>query len=304
MHLKHFALAPLILAAACARTTGAPAPAGAGAAAAAAPTAAATFRMEPYRNTVALRAVVGGVPGRFVFDTGAGSLHVTPAFAERMGCKPWGRLSGYTMMHTRLDSPRCDGTRIQVDGHALQTVTAGVLDVMSFYPEGAEPVDGLMGLDMFDGQTITLDFPKGELIVETPSSQQARIARATEVPATLTREMQGRTLAANIAVPTPRGAVMMELDSGNGGTILVARPYAEALGLDPDAEGEQQAHFDVAPGFPARGRAFTPDMLLDGNLGMPFLKDKVVTLDLAAGRVWLSMSGQPSIPGKPARRPG
>lgn len=288
MHPKHLALASLLLAAGCALITNAPAAAANEAPATAAPTAVATFRMEPYRSTVALRAVVGGVPGRFVFDTGAGSLHVTPAFAERMGCKQWGRLSGYTMMHTRLDSPRCDGTHIRIDGHALQTVTAGVLDVMSFYPDDAEAVDGLMGLDMFAGQAITLDFPRGELIVETPASLQARTARATEVPATLTREMQGRTLAVNIAVPTPDGAVMMELDSGNGGTILVAKPYAEALGLDPDAEGEQQANFDVAPGFPARGRAFTPDMLLDGNLGMPFLKDKVVTLDLAAGRVWLA----------------
>jgi hypothetical protein len=285
MHPKHLAFLPLLLVTACARPPAAPAaavPAGE------TPATATTFRMEPYRSTVALRGVVGGVPGRFVFDTGAGSLHVTPRFAQRMGCKPWGRLSGYTMMHMRLDSPRCDGTRIEIDGHALATVTAGVLDVMSFYPEGAEPVDGLMGLDMFAGRTITIDFPKGELVVETPASLRARLAGATEVPARLTREMQGRTLAVSIEVPTPSGGVMMELDSGNGGTILVAKPYAEALGLDPAVEGEQQARFDVAPGFPARGRAFTPDMLLEGNLGMPFLKDKAVTLDLAAGRAWLA----------------
>ncbi len=29
-------------------------------------------------------------------------------------------------------------------------------------------------------------------------------------------------------------------------------------------------------------------MILDGNLGMPFLKDKVITLDLAAGGLWIS----------------
>ena len=253
-----------------------------------APAPAARFRMEPYRNTVSLHAVVAGQPGHFIFDTGAGSLHVTPGFADRMKCKPWGQLSGYTMMRKQLDTPRCDGTRVEIDGHALQTVTAGVLDVMSFYPKDAKPMDGLMGLDVFEGQTITLDFTGGELVVESPASREARIAGATEVPARLTREMQGRTLAVNIEVPTPKGPVLMELDSGNGGTILVGKSYAEALGLDPKVEGEQQANFDVAPGFPARGRAFTPDMLLEGNLGMPFLKDKVVTLDLATGRVWLA----------------
>jgi hypothetical protein len=37
----------------------------------------------------------------------------------------------------------------------------------------------------------------------------------------------------------------------------------------------------------ARGRAFTPSMIIDGNLGMPFLHDKIVTLDLAQGRLWI-----------------
>jgi hypothetical protein len=32
----------------------------------------------------------------------------------------------------------------------------------------------------------------------------------------------------------------------------------------------------------------TSGITLDGNLGMPFLHDKVVTIDLAAGRMWIA----------------
>jgi hypothetical protein len=38
--------------------------------------------------------------------------------------------------------------------------------------------------------------------------------------------------------------------------------------------------------------AFTPDMIIDGNIGMPFLKKVVLTLDLRAGRVWIA---QPAV---------
>jgi hypothetical protein len=36
---------------------------------------------------------------------------------------------------------------------------------------------------------------------------------------------------------------------------------------------------------------------LDGNLGMPFLKNYIVTLDLEKGRLWLKPNPTPSPPG-------
>jgi len=59
------------------------------------------------------------------------------------------------------------------------------------------------------------------------------------------------------------------------------------LGLDPAAKGPQPVRIPVADGIVAEGLAFTPEMNIDGNLGMPFLKDWIVTLDLGAGRMWL-----------------
>ena len=48
----------------------------------------------------------------------------------------------------------------------------------------------------------------------------------------------------------------------------------------------------MAPGVHVEGMAFAPDkMILDGNLGMPFLRKWAVTVDLKNGRLWLAPTG-------------
>ncbi|TWI04895.1 hypothetical protein IP90_01037 [Luteimonas cucumeris] len=244
--------------------------------------------LEPYRKTVALRAQVGGHPGLFTFDTAGGITLISPDLARKIDCRPWGRLSGHRMMGNRLDMPRCDAVTLRLGSQDLRLPVIGVLDIAPLIAKDAAPVDGSIALDAFAGKTITIDFPAMRLIVESPESLRERIAGAESLPVRLSRELQGRALAASIGVPGSRGMTWMELDSGNGGTILVAQPYAKQFGLDPGEKGPQQVDFRVSTGLRAKGMAFTPDMILDGNLGMPFLRDKVVTLDLSAGRLWIS----------------
>lgn len=253
----------------------------------------AEFKLEPYRKTVALRGSIHGVPGRFTFDTAGGSTVVSPDYAKKIGCKPWGRTTGYQMMGNRLDLPRCDHLSITIGDKTLPLPLASVLDVTPLIAKDAEPVEGSIALDLFAGRTITIDFPGMRLWIESPDSARERIANAKQVPVLLSREVQGRALAVSIGVPTKHGPVYMELDSGNGGTILVSKPYAEYFGLDPNKEGPQEADFAVSPDFRAKGMAFTPDMILDGNIGMPFLRDKVVTFDLANGRAWIAQGAKP-----------
>jgi hypothetical protein len=233
------------------------------------------------------------VPGRFVFDTAGGMTMVSPGYAAKIGCKPWGRLTGHRMMGDRLDTPRCDELSLRVGGSTLPVKVAGVLDIAPLIAKDAEPLEGLVALDLFAGRTITIDFPGKRLWIESPNSARERVATMQEVPVMLSREMQGRALAVSIGVPTKQGPVYMELDSGNGGTILVSKAYAELFGLDPAKDGPQEADFAVSPGFRAKGMAFTPDMILDGNIGMPFLRDKVVTFDLADGRAWIMQGATP-----------
>ncbi|HJV23966.1 MAG TPA: retropepsin-like aspartic protease [Holophagaceae bacterium] len=257
--------------------------------------------LEPWRSTISLRATLGGQEGHFILDTAGGISILTPAFARKLGLTPWGRLSGHQMMGDRLDMPQVTDVPASVGGLDLARHTFGVFDIRSLYPKDAPPIDGSLALDLFDGHALTLDFPGRMLILEIPGSLGPRTARATELPVKLARELQGRALAASVGVPSPQGRVWMELDSGNGGTILIAKPYAALFGLDPAAEGPQPVSFDLAPGLKVSGRAFTPDMILDGNIGMPFLKDVVMTLDLARGRLWIAPGMRPA--GSPPTAP-
>lgn len=256
----------------------------------------AVLKLEPYRKSVAVRVVANGKPGLFTLDTAGGNTVVSPAYAAEAGCKPWGRMVGFQMTGNRLEMPRCDGFTFSVDGHVLRAPSAGVLDITSMLAKDAKPVDGSLALDAFDGQTISIDFAAGELVVETQASAKQRIAGARELPLRLVRE-GGVALAAMVEVPTPQGIVRFELDSGNGGTILVSKPYATLFGLDPEAQGPQRGSFEIASGIRAEGLMFTPDLTIDGNIGMPFLKDWLITLDLAEGRMWIQRSGATPPPG-------
>lgn len=257
----------------------------------------AVLRLEPYRRSVGVRVAAGGGTGLMAFDTAAGHTVVSPEFAAAGGCTPWGNLGGFTMTGTRLDMPRCDGFRFEADGLPLVAPVAGVMQAASLVAKDAAPIEGLLALDVFAGRTITLDFAGGHLYVESPGSAARRIAGARELPVRLSREVQGLALAVNVEVPTAQGAVRFELDSGNGGTLLVSKPYAALFGLDPAAEGPQSIRIPVADGIVAEGLGFTPAMNIDGNLGMPFLKDWIVTLDLAAGRMWLRRNDVAPPPG-------
>ena len=250
----------------------------------------ATLQLEPYRKTVALHATINGKQGFFVLDTAGGISMLSPQFAERVGCKPWGRLTGFQMMGHRLDAPRCDDMSVTIGSQHFTAPVMGVLDVAPLIAKDAEPIDGLIALNVFAGRTITIDFPARTLTIDAKPSR-----RAIEVPARLVREVQGAALAVSIAVPTKQGNVWMEVDSGNGGTILVSKPYAALFGLDTAKDGPQPVAFDIAKGVHVESKdAFAPDMIIDGNIGMPFLRNVAVTMDLAAGRVWLLVGSDPT----------
>jgi hypothetical protein len=251
----------------------------------------AVFPLTPYRKTVAIEASVGGVKGKFAFDTGAGLTVLDPAFAKRTGCRQRQRIVGFQMMGKRGEGPYCEDLPVLLGDGSWKTSagTVGMEDLDKLFGAKIEPIAGILGLDIFEGRTITIDFPAQRLIVESAASALERALPANELPARLTREMQGRTLSVSVALPTAEGKVWMELDSGNGGTLLISQPYAHLFGLDPKQDKPQKLSFTLPNGMKLESdMAFTPDMIIDGNIGMPFLKNVVLTLDLRAGRVWIA----------------
>ena len=257
----------------------------------------AVIKLEPWRSRWVMKAEIGGKERKFLLDTAGGLTLISPETAKAAGCELYGRVTGFNMFANRGDFPRCAGLPMKAGGIALMPHTLSVIDMGALNPKDAE-LDGLVALNLFDGRTVSFDFAAGVITIESEASRADRIAGMTPLPIKMSREVSGLALAVLAEVPTDKGPLLMELDSGNGGTILVSKAVANLVGMDPDIEGKQRADFTVVGDIRATSDdAFTPDLILEGNLGMPFLRNWILTLDLARGQAWL---GKPPVPPGPA----
>jgi hypothetical protein len=229
---------------------------------------------------------VKGKEGDFLLDTGGGVTLLTDTFLEGIACKFWGRSTGYNMFGKRSDGPHCDDVQIDAGGVALTPVNIGRMDFEGQFPGDKAP-DGLLSLDAFDGKAITLDQASGTLTIETPQSLARRIKTMTELPFRVSRECSGRCLSVFLGVPTADGMTWLTLDSGAGGVSLIATDYAKTFVLDP-AVKQQRLKFEAAPGVPVDSPVMVTDMIMDGNLGQPFMSQYVITMDLKNARLWLA----------------
>jgi hypothetical protein len=228
-----------------------------------------------------IQVVVGGQRGTFLLDTGGGVTFATPEFARRIGCTPWGRITGFRLTGERLDLPRCDGIAIGLaDGKVLAPATIGVLDLKPLLPPDAPAADGSLALDALDGQAFTIDLRAGTLEFETPASLARRTAGAVEVPIRVARyASSGHGLGVYARAATAKGDLWLEIDSGGGAPVLLRDKVAADAGADA-AQAQAQPYKLVLPGTDAEGkradvaldtRAVVRDMIHDGVVGIPVL---------------------------------
>ena len=224
--------------------------------------------------------------GDFLLDTGGGVTLLTENFSKDIQCEFWGRTTGFNMFGKKSEGPHCDNVQITAGDVALTPVNVGKIDFKDQFPGDVAP-DGLLSLDAFDGKAITLDQKAATLTIETPNSLSRRIKTMKELPFRISRECSARCLSAFLGVPTAKGMTWLILDSGAGGVSLISRDHAELFGLDPNAK-EQRLEFQAAPGIPIDSPVLITDMIMDGNLGQPFMSQYVITIDLARGRLWIA----------------
>lgn len=244
------------------------------------------IKLQRFRKALwKVHVTVKGKPGDFLFDTGGGVTLLTEEFSKGIDCKYWGRNTGYNMFGKRGDGPHCDNVQLMAGDVALTSVNIGKIDFGGQFPGDNDP-DGLLSLDAFDGKIITLDQKAATLTIETDRSLKTRVRTMKEFPLRIARECSGRCLGAFLGVKTPDGMTWLNIDSGAGGVSLIAREYAASFGLDPEKK-EQQLNFPLLPGIAIGGPVFVTEMIMDGNLGQPFLSRYIVTLDLQHGRIWI-----------------
>jgi hypothetical protein len=271
--LAGWALAPV---AATAQATAAVAPA------AAAPV---VLPLEPYvAGLRTLTVELAGRPSKLIFDTAGGITLITPAHAAALGCQPFGRLTGFRHNGDPVHATRCGPLALAAGAHRAHREVA-VWDLMSLLG-GAPPVDGLAGLDLFEGAALTIDFAAGELVVETPASLAERVRGAARLEIRLARQAGGAALDLFVAARSPQGTLWLEWDSGNVGPVRLAPHAVRQLGWELSQETASPRELDIAGLGLVALEAIEHEMIYDGLLNNRFFQEHVFTLDLARGELW------------------
>jgi hypothetical protein len=254
------------------------------------PKPAAVIVLEPYVDQAhyVFHGRINGEDGRFQIDTGGGLSVFSPQAAAMAGCKPWGQVTGFRMRGDRLDLKRCDHVAVEIGGVRFGFPIVGIWDLNGSLPKDAPPLSGSIGLDAFAGRAVTLDLAGRKLIVETPATLKARISHATEIPIHVVSETEGYSKTIAAGLDTPLGRIWLDVDSGNDTSITVGRHVAALLGLDPQKKGAQAFSTILPGGVPLQGSAYVQDLIYDGNIGSPILRHRIVTFDMANGRMWIA----------------
>ena len=162
----------------------------------------------------------------------------------------------------------------------------GVLDLDALLG-GAPPVGGIVTLETFAGQALTIDLAHERLFVETPETLAARTQGSPELAVRIARQAAGAGLDLFVAVEGEHGWLWFELDSGNVAPVLLAPHAYVELGLEPRPPGRVES-----VELPIVGLGLVPcdvqckEMIYDGLLNAAFFQRFTVSIDLAAVRAW------------------
>jgi hypothetical protein len=191
------------------------------------------------------------------------------------------------MSGERLDNQHCDNITFDLSGQKLLAPVVSTVDIMKFLGPDVPLLDGSLGLDIFAHRAITI-IPRKAIVLESPSSLADRVKTARAFLIRIVRDVEGIALSVDGAVRTPEGLAWMELDTGNGGSLVVANHIAPLLGLPVDRTTPQAGHFELANGITVAATICTRDLVMDGNIGAQFLNQWALTLDLEHERAWLA----------------
>ena len=167
-----------------------------------------------------------------------------------------------------------------------------VIDLEKLMGPPTQKFSGILGLDLFAGQIVSLDVAKNRVVLEDYCSLSRIRLSATEVPIRLVRAAEGAALTVDLGIPTREGMLWMEIDTGNYGPTLINREVAPLVGLEADRKARQELRVTPKPGLESSGSALVRDLILDGDLGREVLRHWLITLDLAAGRGWIQQAAQ------------
>lgn len=236
--------------------------------------------LEPYfRDLRIVRVQAGDAPLNLLFDTGGGATLITPGVARARGCEPRGEDVGHRMSGERVVFARCSAVHLTAGPWSATVAPVAVFDVNALLPKELPRLDGVLALDAFRGQVVTIDWPAGTVIVHGPGTADAAVA-ASGIPFRTATGESGRFLTALARVDGRHEPLWFLLDTGNlRGTLVASSVLRDALA---PLRGSDMITLKIG-GRPAVDAPFqAADLVLDGALGTDYFRRGPVTLDLRA----------------------
>jgi len=241
----------------------------------------AVLALQPYfRELKTVRVSAAGRPLTMLLDTGGGATLVTPDVARALGCTPFGRDMGHRMTGEAVEFQRCEALALSAGTWQRRIEPVGVFDINRLLPPELPKLDGVLALDAFEGEVVTLDWAAGTLTAHATADAAPALKR-TGVPVRIATGDSGRFYSALLPVAASRGGLWFLLDSGNIRGTLVARHVARDGRLNIAENGDTALTIGARPSVRLRTEA--ADLDIDGALGTSWLLLGPVTLDLRGG---------------------
>lgn len=218
---------------------------------------------------IVVTCLINGSPMRMMLDTGATHTVLHEESAARVPQAQWIDTSKIKFRGNSTQQPRLLAAALQVGPALSETHPIMVLSLNAVRSMMAEPIDGIVGMDILGQVPFTFDLAKGECYWGIPSDRQL-------VPLYASPDGTGRVVVQGIC---GKKKANMLLDTGSSVTRIIADEWAPGAGEEINAsmgnvdtaqritvqEGKP-GDLELAPGVVVSG--FKPILCPAGELPM------------------------------------
>ncbi len=234
--------------------------------------------------------VISGKPFSFLFDTGGGETFISPGVVSYLHRTVYGNVTGFRMSGEAIHYQKCDSVLLLLNKTNIFHRTMAVWDIMSVLPKEFPPLDGVLSLESFRDQIITLDLSNNRLIIETPGSFQRNIKRMQALPCKFANGLDGNSLTILLGTVNKNHLYWLLFDSGNLDKLLLSHSVAFEWNLQPDSTTQRH---DLGAVSIAIGKkqckqdAAAQNMIYDGALNYAIISQSVFLINFPQKKIWM-----------------
>lgn len=238
--------------------------------------------------------LAGNIPMHVILDTGAGLDVLAPSLIEKVHGRPAGQFTGFRMTGERLDIALFIVPEISVGPVVKKDALVGTWDVLDQLH-----LDGIVAVNDFRQQPITLDFANKQLFFETEKNLSKRKAEGRLAHLQMDDE-RGITLDLFSHFTFGKQTGQCEIDTGSPEATINTR-YMAGLGIGKDAKDvHKQERKTIAgativnywttlprislaeapPVSLAPARIAFSDIIYDCVIGVDFWQGRALTIDI------------------------